>query len=101
VYAQTDQGSELREQSVVIRHPRTGRKAALCQSGLHRASGRHDPCRGRFAAGTTLPQARTSARASNSARHGDHGTTGRYGYALNDYHGQMHRITLSGEALAA
>ncbi|MBX7527309.1 TauD/TfdA dioxygenase family protein [Qipengyuania vesicularis] len=116
LYAQTDQGAELRGQDlktgathpVVIRHPRTGQKLLYVNPGFtinfvgmtreeslpllqelfaHAMSAEHQ-CRVEWAPGTVAIW--------------DNRTT--WHYAMNDYQGyarEMHRITLSGEALAA
>lgn len=116
LYAQTDMGKDLRGQDlktgavhpVVIRHPRTGRKLLYVNSAftvnivgrtreeslplLHRlydaAVSADNQCRVEWQPGTvTIWDNRTS-----------------WHNALNDYQGharEMHRITLSGEALAA
>ncbi|MFZ9396384.1 MAG: TauD/TfdA dioxygenase family protein [Erythrobacter sp.] len=116
IYAQTDMGSELRGQDlktgavhpVVIRHPVTGRKLLyvngaftihfvgqtraqslpLLQQLLATAVREDNQCRVEWRPGTVAIW--------------DNRTT--WHNALNDYHGhyrEMHRITLSGEALAA
>lgn len=116
IYARTDMGSELRGQGlktgavhpVIIRHPHTGRKLLYVNSAftinivgqtreeslplLHRlfeAAVRDDnQCRVEWKPGTVAIW--------------DNRTT--WHNALNDYQGhyrEMHRITLSGEALAA
>ncbi|TNE49370.1 MAG: TauD/TfdA family dioxygenase [Sphingomonadales bacterium] len=116
LYAQTDMGKELRGQDlktgavhpVVIRHPHTGRKLLYVNSAftvnivgrtreeslplLHRlydaAVSADNQCRVEWQPGTvTIWDNRTT-----------------WHNALNDYQGharEMHRITLSGEALAA
>ena len=116
LYAQTDQGQSLRGQDirtgavhpVVIRHPVTGRKLLyvngaftinfvgqtreeslpLLSKLLAAAVGEDNQCRVDWQPGTvTIWDNRTT-----------------WHNALNDYHGharEMHRITLSGEALAA
>lgn len=115
-YAQTDQGSQLRGQDlktgaihpVVIRHPRTGRRLLyvnpaftvnivgqtrdeslpLLMELYAAAMAAHIQCRVEWREGTVAIW--------------DNRTT--WHYALNDYQGyarEMHRITLSGEALAA
>ena len=116
LYAQTDMGKELRGQDmetgavhpVVIRHPQTGRKLLyvnaaftinivgrsreeslpLLQRLYDAALAADNQCRVRWEDGTVAIW--------------DNRTT--WHNALNDYHGharEMHRITLSGEALAA
>jgi taurine dioxygenase len=116
LYAQTDQGKALRGQDirtgavhpVVIRHPVTGRRLLyvngaftinfvgqtreeslpLLQTLLDAAVREDNQCRVEWQPGTvTIWDNRTT-----------------WHNALNDYHGharEMHRITLSGEALAA
>jgi taurine dioxygenase len=116
LYAQTDQGKALRGQDlrtgavhpVVIRHPVTGRRLLYVNGGftihfvgqtreeslplltklLESAVGDDNQCRVQWQPGTVaIWDNRTS-----------------WHNALNDYHGharEMHRITLSGEALAA
>ena len=116
LYAQTDQGKVLRGQDlrtgavhpVVIRHPVTGRRLLYVNGGftihfvgqtreeslplltklLESAVRDDNKCRVQWEPGTvTIWDNRTS-----------------WHNALNDYHGharEMHRITLSGEALAA
>ena len=115
-YAKTDQGQALRGQDlktgathpVVIRHPRTGQRLLYVNPGFtvnfvgqsreeslpllkslyaHAMSPEHQ-CRIEWAPGTVAIW--------------DNRTT--WHYAMNDYQGharEMHRITLSGEALAA
>ena len=115
-YAKTDQGEALRGQDlktgathpVVIRHPRTGQRLLYVNPGFtvhfvgktreesmpllqklyaHAMSPEHQ-CRIEWAPGTVAIW--------------DNRTT--WHYAMNDYQGfarEMHRITLSGEALAA
>jgi len=116
LYAQTDMGEHLRGQNlktgavhpVVIRHPRTGRKLLYVNSGftinfmgqtreesmpllsklLRAALTETNQCRLQWAPGTIAIW--------------DNRTT--WHNAINDYQGhyrEMHRITLSGEALAA
>jgi len=116
LYARSDMGDELRGQNlktgavhpVVIRHPHTGRKLLYVNGAftinfvgqtreesrpllqeLTNAAVRDDnQCRVRWEAGTVAIW--------------DNRTT--WHYAMNDYQGhyrEMHRITLSGEALAA
>ena len=116
LYAKTDMGSDLRGQSlktgathpIVIRHPQTGRKLLYVNSAftwnivgktreesmplLQRlydaATAADNTCRLEWKPGTVAIW--------------DNRTT--WHYALNDYQGyarEMHRITLSGEALAA
>lgn len=116
IYAQTDMGSDLRGQGlktgathpVVIRHPHTGRKLLyvnsaftinfvgktreeslpLLQKLLDAAVRDDNQCRVKWRPGTVAIW--------------DNRTT--WHNAMNDYHGhyrEMHRITLSGEALAA
>jgi taurine dioxygenase len=116
LYAQTDMGSELRGQDVrtgathpvVIRHPRTGRRLLYVNPSftIHFTGQTREE---------SLPLLQQLwAEAMNPAHHcrvewgpgtvtiWDNRTT--WHNALNDYHGharEMHRITLTGEALAA
>ena len=116
VYAQTDIGSELRGQGmttgashpVVIRHPATGRRLLYVNPaftvnivGRSRADSR--PLLDRLYAAAMDPahQCRIDWEPGSVAIW-DNRTT--WHYAMNDYQGharEMHRITLSGEALAA
>jgi taurine dioxygenase len=116
LYARTDQGRELRGQEiktgathpVVVRHPQTGQKLLYVNPGFtinftgqtraeslpllqelfaHAMKAEHQ-CRVEWDKGTVAIW--------------DNRTT--WHYAVNDYHGharEMHRITLSGDALAA
>lgn len=116
IYAQTDQGSELRGQElktgathpVVVRHPHTGQRLLYVNPGFtinftgmsrdeslpllqelfaHAMKAEHQ-CRVEWQPGTVAIW--------------DNRTT--WHYAMNDYQGyarEMHRITLSGEPLAA
>ena len=113
----SDQGKALRGQEirtgavhpVVIRHPVTGAQAALCQRRLHHQFCRSDP-RGKacpllsrlLAAALTEDNQCRVKWEPGTVTIWDNRTT--WHNALNDYHGharEMHRITLSGEALAA
>jgi taurine dioxygenase len=116
VYAQTDQGAELRGQDittgathpVVLRHPRTGRKLLYVNpaftvqfAGMTRAESLPLLQKLFAAAMDERVQARVVWQPGTVAIW-DNRTT--WHYALNDYHGhvrEMHRITLSGEPLAA
>lgn len=116
VYAQTDQGHELRGQDlktgamhpVVIRHPRTGRKLLYVNpaftvhlEGMTR--GESLPLLQELFAAAMSEEIRARVEwREGTVTIWDNRTT--WHYALNDYHGhmrEMHRITLSGEALAA
>jgi taurine dioxygenase len=116
IYAQTDQGGDLRGQDMktgavhplVVRHPRTGRKLLYVNPsftlnivGQSRAESL--PLLQRLWASAMREelQGRVEWREGTVAIW-DNRTT--WHYAMNDYHGharEMHRITLSGEALAA
>jgi taurine dioxygenase len=116
IYAQTDQGGDLRGQNLktgavhplVVRHPRTGRKLLYVNPsftvnivGQTRAESL--PLLQRLWASAMREelQGRVEWRPGTVAIW-DNRTT--WHYAMNDYHGharEMHRITLSGEALAA
>jgi taurine dioxygenase len=116
VYAQTDIASELRGQAkttgathpVVIRHPATGRRLlyvnpAFTVNIVGRSRAESRPLLERLYAAAMDPahQCRI-AWEPGSVAIWDNRTT--WHYALNDYQGharEMHRITLSGEALAA
>ena len=116
VYAKTDQGGELRGQElktgathpVVIRHPRTGRKLLYVNPGFtinFVGQSREESLpllQELFAAAQAeANQCRVEWREGTVAIW-DNRTT--WHYALNDYHGharEMHRITLTGEPLAA
>ena len=116
IYAQTDIGGELRGQNlttgathpVVVRHPRTGRKLLYVNPSFTVTIA------GRSRADSLPLLERLFAEARNPAHHArvawepgtvaiwDNRTT--WHNALNDYHGharEMHRITLTGEKLAA
>lgn len=115
-YAQTDMGSDLRGQEmktgathpVVIRHPRTGRRLlyvnpAFTINFVGRTREESLPLLQRLFAAAMDPraQARVQWRPGTVAIW-DNRTT--WHLAMNDYHGharEMHRITLSGEPLAA
>jgi taurine dioxygenase len=116
LYAQTDQGKVLRGQDirtgavhpVVIRHPVTGRRLLYVNGGFTI----HFVGQTREESLPLLTKLLESAvREDNQCRlHWEPGTVAiwdnrtSWHNALNDYHGharEMHRITLSGEALAA
>ena len=115
-YAQTDMGADLRGQDVktgathpvVIRHPRTGRRLlyvnpAFTINIVGRTREESLPLLQRLFAAAMDPriQARVHWRPGTVAIW-DNRTT--WHLAMNDYHGharEMHRITLSGEPLAA
>ena len=116
IYAQTDQGASLRGQDLktgavhplVVRHPRTGRRLLYVNPsftlnivGMSRAESL--PLLQRLWASAMREelQGRVEWRTGTVAIW-DNRTT--WHYAMNDYHGharEMHRITLTGEALAA
>lgn len=116
VYAQTDQGGDLRGQDmktgathpVVLRHPRTGRKLlyvnpAFTVNIVGRSRAESLPLLQKLfaAAMDERVQARVVWEPGTVAIW-DNRTT--WHYAMNDYQGyarEMHRITLSGEPLAA
>ena len=116
LYARTDQGKELRGQKittgathpVVIRHPRTGQKLLYVNPGftVHFTGMTREeslPLLQELFAHAMKPehQCRVEWKPGTVAIW-DNRTT--WHYAVNDYHGharEMHRITLSGEALAA
>ncbi|MFU7529165.1 TauD/TfdA dioxygenase family protein [Qipengyuania sp. ASV99] len=116
LYAQTDMGKELRGQDmktgaihpVVIRHPQTGRKLLYVNGGftIHFVGQTREQSlpllqKLLMAALTGDNQCRLEWRPGTVAIW-DNRTT--WHNALNDYQGyrrEMHRITLSGEALAA
>ena len=116
IYAQTDMGGELRGQDlttgathpVVVRHPRTGRKLLYVNPSFTVTIS------GRSRADSLPLLEKLFAEARNPKHHArvvwepgtvaiwDNRTT--WHNALNDYHGharEMHRITLTGEKLAA
>lgn len=115
-YAQTDMGGDLRGQGVttgathpvVIRHPVTGRRLlyvnpAFTVNIVGKSGAESRPLLDRLFAAAMDPahQCRV-AWEPGSVAIWDNRTT--WHYAMNDYHGharEMHRITLSGEALAA
>lgn len=115
-FAQTDQGAEMRGKDltasavhpVVIRHPQTGRKllyvnGAFTTHIVGRSAEESAPLLQRLYAAALTPdnQCRLQWRPGTIAIW-DNRTS--WHYALNDYQGhyrEMHRITLSGEALAA
>ena len=116
IYAQTDQGATLRGQDLktgavhplVVRHPRTGRRLLYVNPpftlnivGMTRAESLPLLQRLWAAAMREELQGRVEWRDGTVAIW-DNRTT--WHYAMNDYHGharEMHRITLTGEALAA
>lgn len=116
LYAQTDQGKSLRGQDirtgavhpVVIRHPQTGRRllyvnGAFTINFVGRTREESLPLLSKlFAAALTEDNQCRVTWAPGTVAIWDNRTT--WHNALNDYHGharEMHRITLSGEALAA
>lgn len=116
LYAQTDMGSDLRGQDVrtgathpvVVRHPRTGRKLLYVNPSftIHLTGKSREeslPLLQRLYAEAMKPahQCRVQWR-PGTVTIWDNRTT--WHNALNDYHGharEMHRITLTGEPLAA
>ena len=115
-YAQTDQGKALRGQElktlathpVVIRHPQTGRKLLYVNPAftLHFEGQTREeslPLLQRLYAAAMTPEAQARVVwKPGTVTIWDNRTT--WHMALNDYPGEeriMHRITLSGEALAA
>lgn len=116
VYAQTDQGSDLRGQDMktgavhplVVRHPRTGRRLLYVNPSftvniVGRSRAESLPLFQRLWAAAMREdlQGRVEWKPGTVAIW-DNRTT--WHYAMNDYHGharEMHRITLTGEALAA
>ncbi|QKG70310.1 TauD/TfdA dioxygenase family protein [Erythrobacter mangrovi] len=116
IYAQTDMGGELRGQDlntgaihpVVIRHPHTGRKLLYVNSAftIHFVGKTREeslPLLMRlYAAATAADNTCRVVWEPGSVAIWDNRTT--WHNALNDYQGyarEMHRITLTGEALAA
>ncbi|GMM92816.1 TauD/TfdA dioxygenase family protein [Qipengyuania sp. MTN3-11] len=116
LYAQTDQGSELRGQEmktgathpVVIRHPQTGRKLLYVNPGftIHFTGQTREeslPLLQELFAHAMLPEHQCRVEwKDGTVAIWDNRTT--WHLAVNDYHGharEMHRITLTGEALAA
>jgi taurine dioxygenase len=116
LYAQTDQGKGLRGQDirtgavhpVVIRHPQTGRRllyvnGAFTINFVGRTREESLPLLSKLlAAALTEDNQCRVTWAPGTVAIWDNRTT--WHNALNDYHGharEMHRITLSGEALAA
>lgn len=116
LYAQTDQGKSLRGQDirtgavhpVVIRHPQTGRRllyvnGAFTINFVGRTREESLPLLSKLlAAALTEDNQCRVTWAPGTVAIWDNRTT--WHNALNDYHGharEMHRITLSGEALAA
>ena len=116
IYAQTDQGATLRGQDLktgavhplVVRHPRTGRRLLYVNPSftlniVGRTREESLPLLQRLWAAAMREelQGRIEWRDGTVAIW-DNRTT--WHYAMNDYHGharEMHRITLTGEALAA
>ena len=116
IYAQTDQGANLRGQELktgavhplVVRHPRTGRRLLYVNPSftlniVGRTRAESLPLLQRLWAAAMREelQGRVEWRPGTVAIW-DNRTT--WHYAMNDYHGhvrEMHRITLSGEPLAA
>lgn len=116
IYAQTDMGGELRGQGlktgavhpVVVRHPHTGRKLLYVNSAftIHFVGKTREeslPLLMRlYAAATAADNTCRVSWEPGSVAIWDNRTT--WHNALNDYQGharEMHRITLSGEPLAA
>ncbi|WP_341711916.1 TauD/TfdA family dioxygenase [Erythrobacter sp.] len=116
LYAKTDMGSELRGQSlktgathpIVIRHPQTGRRLLYVNSAftwniVGKSREESMPLLQRlYAAATAADNTCRLEWKPGTVAIWDNRTT--WHYALNDYQGyarEMHRITLSGEALAA
>ncbi|WP_336986947.1 TauD/TfdA family dioxygenase [Altererythrobacter aquiaggeris] len=116
LYAQSDMGSDLRGQDqktgathpVVIRHPHTGRKLLYVNSAftiniVGKSRAESLPLLGRLydAAVSEANQCRVQWKPGSVAIWDNRVT---WHNAMNDYHGharEMHRITLSGEPLAA
>lgn len=116
LYAQTDMGSELRGQDiktgavhpVVIRHPHTGRKLLYVNSGftinfVGQTREESLPLLGRLLQAAVMEDNQCRVKwAPGSVAIWDNRTS--WHNAMNDYQGhyrEMHRITLSGEPLAA
>ncbi len=116
IYAQTDQGADLRGQDVrtgaihpvVIRHPRTGRKLLYINGSftIHFEGQTREeslPLLGRLIAAALEADNQCVVEwKPGTVTIWDNRTT--WHNAMNDYQGherEMHRITLSGEALAA
>ncbi|MBX7540154.1 TauD/TfdA family dioxygenase [Qipengyuania sp. GH29] len=116
LYAQTDQGTALRGQElktgathpVVIRHPQTGQKLLYVNPGftMHFTGMTREeslPLLQELFAHAMKPQHQCRVEwKPGTVAIWDNRTT--WHYAMNDYQGharEMHRITLSGEALAA
>ncbi|MGX7952172.1 TauD/TfdA dioxygenase family protein [Tsuneonella sp. HG249] len=115
-YAHTDQGASLRGQGlktgavhpIVVRHPRTGRRLLYVNPSftvniVGRSRAESMPLLQRLYAAAMAPEhvGRVEWRPGTVAIW-DNRTT--WHFAVNDYHGharEMHRITLTGEALAA
>ncbi len=115
IYAKTDMGSDLRGQDqqtgathpIVIRHPQTGRKLLYVNSAftiniVGRTREESLPLLERlYAAALSAQNECKLVWQPGTVAIWDNRTT--WHNALNDYHGharEMHRITLSGDALA-
>ncbi|WP_370032320.1 TauD/TfdA dioxygenase family protein [Qipengyuania mesophila] len=115
-YAQTDMGADLRGQEmktgathpVVVRHPQTGRKLLYVNSAftthiVGRSRKESLPLLQRLFAAALLPENQARVEwTPGSVAIWDNRTT--WHLAMNDYQGharEMHRITLTGEPLAA
>ena len=116
LYAQTDMGGDLRGQAlktgarhpIVIRHPQTGRKLLYVNSAftvniVGRSREESSPLLQKlYAAATAADNTCRVAWEPGSVAIWDNRTT--WHLAMNDYQGharEMHRITLTGEPLAA
>lgn len=115
-YAHTDQGETLRGQDlktgavhpIVVRHPRTGRRLLYVNPSftvniVGRSCEESRPLLQRLYAAAMAPDLQGTVEwRSGTVAIWDNRTT--WHFAKNDYHGharEMHRITLTGEALAA
>ena len=115
-YAKTDQGAALRGQDlktgathpVVIRHPVTGQKLLYVNPGftmnfVGMTRAESEPLLYKLFSHAMAPEHQCRVEwAPGTVAIWDNRTT--WHYAMNDYHGharEMHRITLSGEAVAA
>jgi taurine dioxygenase len=115
IYAQTDQGADLRGQDlhtgavhpVVIRHPQTGRKLLYVNGSftIHFVGKTREeslPLLSRLLTAALTGDQCVLEWKPGTVAIWDNRTT--WHNAMNDYHGharEMHRITLSGDALAA
>ena len=116
IYANTDQGGDLRGQDlqtgavhpVVIRHPQTGRKLLYVNGSftinfVGKTRAESLPLLGRLIEAALTPDNQCVVEwKPGTVTIWDNRTT--WHNAMNDYHGharEMHRITLSGDALAA